>query len=136
MDVHLGERFDLDRAPHRLLEGVGEDDEAMVPEQAGRPVLQGRERDVREFLRAKAGVRGAADVDAAGHGHHVVERGNGALMHGHGGAVDRMRVEHHVHIVPGLQDVAVKAPFGGGAMAARIGRVPSHFHDVVGSMRS
>ena len=74
--VLLGDRLQLDRAPHRLVEVAAERDHAVVGEQAAGAALQRLHRIFRERLGAVDRVVGDPHVRAAERGDHVVAGGD------------------------------------------------------------
>jgi hypothetical protein len=100
--------------------------QAVIGHQAGAAIPQRFQDRVRQGLGAEGGVAGAADVDAAGHGHHVVEGGNVPAQAGQGHGEGGMGVDDGAGLGKGGVDVPVEAPFAGGLQAFR--RPAFHVH--------
>ncbi len=129
--VHLGERLDFDGQRERLVQRFADDDHPMVREQARFPSVERGERGVGKLLCTKCSVRRAADVVAARHRDHVMERRYAAVEAGERRGERRMRVDDRRRLRPRAIDVAVEPPFA--RRLARAARNPALVHrdDVV-----
>ena len=111
--ILFGQRFDFYGEPHGLGEVRADGDHAVMGEKAGFPILKGFDRIVRERLGAEGGIGRAADVIAAGDRDHVVQAGNVFLQDGECRAEGGVGVDDGIDVRARVDDVQVKAPFGG-----------------------
>src|SRR5882672_1701874 len=112
VDIHLRQGLHLDSEPDGLFECLGRHDQAMMAEQAGIAAFKRLDGMIRERLRAETGIGGTADIIATRNRDHVVEAWDGSLVDGEDRAEGGMRVEHDIHIVSRLQNIAMETPFG------------------------
>jgi hypothetical protein len=128
--VDLGECLDLDGKRESARERRADGNHSMVGEEARAASLERGQHMIRQRLRAERRVIGAANVSTAGHGDHVVERGNASPMAGKRGRERRVRVHDRARIGPRAIDVAMKPPFGRRQALAAGLSLEGHRHDV------
>ena len=102
----------------------------MVSENTRRAPFKRLERVVGELLRPETRIGRAANIKSTGNRHHIMKRRNTALMHRKRRRIDGVRMQHDIHILAVLQNIAVKPPFGRGTMPPRKRSVEIHFHNI------
>ena len=129
--VHLGQRLDLDRQRQRGREDRADGDHPMIGEKACAAAVQRGDRMVGQLLRAERRVRRTADVAAARHRDHVVERRNAAVQARERRCERRMHVDDRADVTARAVDVAVESPFGRRQPRAARRAIDRHCDDVV-----
>ena len=103
-----------------------------MPQNASRAPFKRLERVIGELLRPETRIGRAANIKSTGNRHHIMKRRNATLMHRKRRRVDGVRMQHDIHILAVLQNIAVKPPFRRGTMPSRKRSVKIHFHNIGG----